>query len=50
MTKAVIERAKLFDSYVCENCGEVTGSNWVRVVNGKHLCLDCCTSYDRFNV
>ncbi|WP_394964142.1 FmdE family protein [Candidatus Allofournierella excrementigallinarum] len=47
---AVPERAKLFDSYVCENCGEVTGANWVRVANGKHLCLDCCPSYDRFNV
>lgn len=49
-TLAVPERAKLFDSYVCENCGEVTGANWVRVANGKHLCLDCCASYDRFNV
>ena len=49
-TLALPERARLFDSYVCENCGEVTGANWVRVANGKHLCLDCCASYDRFNV
>ena len=47
---AVPERARLFDSYVCESCGEVTGANWVRVAGGKHYCLDCYPAYDRFNV
>lgn len=44
------ERAKLFDSYVCECCGESTGANWIRLAGGKTLCLDCYESYDRFNV
>ena len=44
------ERARLFDSYECESCGESTGANWIRVTEGKKLCLDCYNSYDRFNV
>ena len=44
------EKARLFDSYVCECCGEVTGANWIRLAGGKKLCLDCCETYDRFNV
>lgn len=44
------ERAKIFDSYVCDGCGEVTGSNWIHLQNGKHLCEDCYTHYDRFHV
>lgn len=46
----VPEPARIFDSYVCETCGEVTGSNWIRLVGGKKLCLDCVQAYDRFNV
>ena len=44
------ETAKLFDSYVCECCGETTGANWIRLVGDKKLCLDCYTAYDRFQV
>ena len=44
------EHARLFDSYVCECCGETTGANWIRLAGGKKLCLDCYDSYDRFNV
>ena len=44
------EHARLFDSYVCECCGESTGANWIRLAGGKKLCLDCYDSYDRFNV
>ena len=44
------ERAKIFDSYICECCGEVTGANWIRIQDGKKLCLDCCRHYDRFRV
>jgi len=49
-TIALPERARLFDSYACERCGEVTGANWIRIADGKKLCLDCYTAYDRFNV
>ena len=44
------EKARLFDSYACECCGEVTGANWIRLSGGKKLCLDCYESYDRFSV
>ena len=44
------EAARLFDSYVCECCGEVTGANWIRLSEGKKLCLDCYEAYDRFDV
>ena len=42
--------AKIFDSYDCECCGEKTGANWIRVVGGRKLCLDCCGRYNRFDV
>ena len=35
------EEAQIFDSYICECCGEKTGANWIRIQNGKKLCLDC---------
>ena len=44
------EPAKLFDSYPCACCGEVTGANWIRLVGGQKLCLDCAGNYDRFDV
>lgn len=47
---ALPERARLFESYVCECCGEVTGANWIRLREGKKLCVDCVSSYDRFHV
>ncbi len=43
-------QARLFESYTCECCGESTGANWIRISEGKKLCLDCYSSYDRFNV
>ena len=49
-TIEVPEHARLFDSYVCENCGENTGANWIRLVGGRKLCVDCCSKYDRFHV
>ena len=42
--------AKIFDSYDCACCGEKTGANWIRLVGGKTLCLDCCEQYNRFDV
>ena len=44
------EAARLFDSYVCDCCGEVTGANWIRLAGEKKVCLDCYETYDRFNV
>ena len=44
------EAARLFDSYVCDCCGESTGANWIRLAGGQKLCLDCYETYDRFNV
>ena len=44
------EKAKLFDSYTCDCCGEVTGANWIRLAGEKKLCLDCYDNYDRFRI
>lgn len=44
------EKARIFDSYPCECCGESTGANWIRLQGGKKLCLDCYQSYNRFDV
>ena len=44
------EKAKLFDSYVCDCCGEVTGANWIRLTGEQKLCLDCYENYNRFDV
>lgn len=49
-TITIPEKARLFDSYTCDCCGEVTGANWIRLASEKKLCLDCYESYDRFNV
>ena len=49
-TLTLPEAARLFDSYVCDCCGEVTGANWIRLAAGKKLCLDCYESYNRFDV
>lgn len=47
---ALPEKARLFDSYVCDCCGETTGANWIRLAGNQKLCLDCYGSYDRFQV
>lgn len=44
------EEARIFGSYICECCGEKTGANWIRIMNGKKVCLDCCDHYDRPNI
>lgn len=49
-TIALPEQARIFDSYICECCGESTGANWIRLAGGKKLCLDCYRQYDRFDV
>lgn len=47
---ALPEQARLFDSYVCECCGETAGANWIRLSGGKKLCVDCYEQYDRFHI
>lgn len=47
---ALPEKARLFGSYRCDCCGEVTGTNWIRLAGEKKLCLDCYESYDRFDI
>lgn len=42
--------AKVFRSYQCACCGEKTGENWIRLVDGEYSCLDCIEQYDRFSV
>jgi formylmethanofuran dehydrogenase subunit E len=44
------EEAKIFESYACECCGEKTGANWIRILDGKKVCLDCRKDYDRLNI
>ena len=47
---ALPEPARIFDSFVCDGCGEVTGANWIRLAGERKLCLDCWKGYDRFCV
>lgn len=44
------EKARLFDSFRCDCCGEVTGANWIRLAGDKKLCLDCYETYNRFDL
>ena len=47
---SVPERARIFRSYICDECGEKAGDMWMRMQDGKRLCLDCAAKYDRFRV
>lgn len=40
-------KAKLFLSCACEECGEKTSENKLRIQNGKKVCLDCFEDYSR---
>lgn len=44
------ERARLFQSYACECCGENTAESFLRLEGGKKVCLDCYQEYKRFNL
>ena len=48
--RPVPKPAEVFRSYRCSCCGEKTGENWIRLVNGEYHCLDCIEAYDRFNI
>ena len=44
------ETARIFQSFECESCGEIAAENYIRLQNGKKLCIDCYDEYKRFNV
>lgn len=41
------ERARLFATVICENCGEGAPESKIRLENGKKVCLDCFSDYSR---
>ena len=43
------EHARIFVSYSCEKCGEMTAESSIRLEDGKKLCLDCYSEYSRFS-
>lgn len=40
------ERARIFSSLQCSACGETTAEQWLRLQEGKPLCLDCFDMYE----
>lgn len=49
-TIALPEKARLFDSYICDCCGEAAGAHWIRLAGEKRVCLDCYETYSRLDV
>lgn len=43
----VPEKARLFNSIICENCGESTAEHKIRLMDGKKVCIDCFNDYSR---
>lgn len=43
----VPSRARLFNTVICEKCGEGAKESNIRISNGKKLCLDCYEEYTR---
>lgn len=41
------EEARLFRSVACEACGESTAEPYIRLENGRKVCLDCFSEYFR---
>lgn len=40
--------ARMFQSYPCSVCGEITAEPMLRLQAGEKVCLDCASSYERF--
>lgn len=40
--------AQIFNSVICECCGEKTAENHIRLQGGKKVCPDCFAPYSRF--
>ncbi|NLJ86396.1 MAG: formylmethanofuran dehydrogenase [Firmicutes bacterium] len=41
------ERARLFDTVICQECGEGAPEHKMRLSGGKTVCLDCFVDYSR---
>jgi formylmethanofuran dehydrogenase subunit E len=41
------ERARIFNTLVCDVCGEGAPEHKMRLQDGKTVCLDCFNAYDR---
>ena len=41
------EKARLFATVICENCGEGAPEHKMRLQEGKKVCLDCFKEYSR---
>ncbi len=41
------ERARLFRTVICEQCGEGAPEHKIRLQDGKKVCLDCFKDYSR---
>lgn len=41
------ERARIFSSIQCEECGEAAPEHKIRLQEGKRVCLDCFREYTR---
>ncbi len=44
---SVPEKARIFNTVICEQCGEGVAENKARIHDGKMCCLDCFADYDR---
>ncbi len=42
------EKARIFNSIICEKCGENTAESMIKIENGKKVCMDCADTYTRF--
>ncbi|MGI6706663.1 MAG: FmdE family protein [Clostridia bacterium] len=41
------EKARIFQTVICEMCGEGAPEHKIRLQDGKKVCLDCFKAYDR---
>ena len=41
------EPARIFNSIICEECGEKTAEHMIRLENGRKVCIDCSNPYCR---
>lgn len=44
---SIPEKARIFDSLPCEQCGENAVEHLIRLHEGKMICLDCAEEYTR---
>ena len=44
------EEARIFQSVVCDECGEIAAESYIHLENGRKLCRDCYKEYHRFDI